>query len=127
MRTEVTNVICKNGTMTAEVGPEQLVLEDVVDEAYLRVDVPVDRLPYSSHFVSILENVREACEPDIQPHELWEMLITRRKSGKLPRLRKGAPKIVEDLPALDKDGNVPEAVIDNDSPLRRQTFTIEDE
>lgn len=86
MRATVTDLICKDGTMTAELVRELIVVEDIVDQAYRDVDVPVDRLPYSSNFDVLQEMVDEWVDPPLPASELWTMLITRRKSGKLPRL-----------------------------------------
>lgn len=51
-------------------------------EAYLKYDTPVDRLPYS-------DTIRDmAAELGMEEADLYRELISMRKRGALPRIRK---------------------------------------
>jgi hypothetical protein len=53
-------------------------------EAYERIGVPLDALPYTKEFKSLVERLGVE-DSETKMHEIWLRLLMLRKKGQLPR------------------------------------------
>ena len=57
-------------------------------EAYRKVHIPLDQLPYTKAFDRLRLLVERSCNVAIENAKLWRQLLRIRKRGDLPRLRR---------------------------------------
>lgn len=89
MRATVTDVICKDGTMTATIVKGDQTFAQALSATYLNMGIPVDKLPHTLAFERFCNLVNRNSDCLVSQFYIWGELIKARKSGKLPRLNGG--------------------------------------
>ena len=66
-------------------------VENLLVKLYQEQDLTVDHLPYTDQFNALFELVHDRAESILDEHQVWEMLIYLRKSGRLENKAKQRP------------------------------------